>query len=417
MQNDRKFSGPQGTKNRVSHFRLYLFTSFLGNLIAPIFSFFLPILAVGIGATVFEVGLIGGAENIVYAFMPFVMGHFTDRGRSRHFFIISGFGVLTVVSLFYSIASNPVALIVARLFEGLGWAMLWPAIESSITVETSGNSGRALSLFNSSWSLGAAIGPLVGGVLIVFGSMRLAYIATGVMLGGALLVNLVSMIRNKNEESTANDHKNGSYSFVSAIRQVFQRYDQKKNFQIRLYVASLVLSYVAVGVLYTFFGPYAKTLKMSLLLIAALPVTFGLLRFLIYVLTTHENFRSKLLSPDKRNRIVFVSLLVACSSTLLLLVRDPTGAIYFVAFGLFAAGFSLVYFVSQVGMIAEANEMQMGAGAGIFESAIGLGSAAGPIIAGSISSGSLSIAFLVPPAGFVIVTLLLGIDGKRRGIL
>lgn|SRR5487761_97616 len=415
MQSDRKFSGPQGTKNRVSHFRLYLFTSFLGNLIAPIFSFFLPILAVGIGATVFEVGLIGGAENIVYAFMPFVMGHFTDRGRSRHFFIISGFGVLTVVSLFYSIASNPVALIVARLFEGLGWAMLWPAIESSITVETSGNSGRALSLFNSSWSLGAAIGPLVGGVLIVFGSMRLAYIATGLMLGAALLVNLVSMIRNKNE-SAANNHKNESYSFISAIRQVFQRDDRKKNFQIRLYVASLVLSYVAVGVLYTFFGPYAKTLKMSLLLITALPVTFGLLRFLIYVLTTHENFRSKLLSPDKRNRIVFVSLLVACSSTLLVLVRDPTGAIYFVAFGLFAAGFSLVYFVSQVGMIAEANEMQMGAGAGIFESAIGFGSAAGPIIAGSISAGSLSIAFLVPSAGFVVVMLLLGLDGKRHGV-
>ena len=405
MQSDRKFS----------HFRLYLFTSFLGNLIAPIFSFFLPILAVGIGATVFEVGLIGGAENIVYAFMPFVMGHFTDRGRSRHFFIISGFGVLTVVSLFYSIASNPVALIVARLFEGLGWAMLWPAIESSITVETSGNSGRALSLFNSSWSLGAAIGPLVGGVLIVFGSMRLAYIATGLMLGAALLVNLVSMIRNKNE-SAANNHKNESYSFISAIRQVFQRDDRKKNFQIRLYVASLVLSYVAVGVLYTFFGPYAKTLKMSLLLITALPVTFGLLRFLIYVLTTHENFRSKLLSPDKRNRIVFVSLLVACSSTLLVLVRDPTGAIYFVAFGLFAAGFSLVYFVSQVGMIAEANEMQMGAGAGIFESAIGFGSAAGPIIAGSISAGSLSIAFLVPSAGFVVVMLLLGLDGKRHGV-
>lgn len=414
MQNDRKFSGPQGAKNRVSHFRLYLFTSFLGNLIAPIFSFFLPILAVGIGATVFEVGLIGGAENIVYAFMPFVMGHFTDRGRSRHFFIISGFGVLTVVSLFYSIVSNPVALIVARLFEGLGWAMLWPAIESSITVETSGNSGRALSLFNSSWSLGAAIGPLVGGVLIVFGSMRLAYIATALMLGAALLVNLVSMIRNKNEDGAANNHE--SYSFISAIRQVFQRYDQKKNFQIRLYVASLVLSYVAVGVLYTFFGPYAKTLKMSILLIAALPVTFGLLRFMIYVMTTHENFRSKLLNPAKRNRIVFVSLLVACSSTLLLLLRDPTGAIYFVAFGLFATGFSVVYFVSQVGMIAEADEMQMGAGAGIFESAIGLGSAAGPIIAGSISSGSLSIAFLVPPAGFVIVMLLLGLDGKHHGV-
>ncbi|MGI0081538.1 MAG: hypothetical protein ACRECH_18205, partial [Nitrososphaerales archaeon] len=60
---------------------------------------------------------------------------------------------------------------------------------------------------------------------------------------------------------------------------------------------------------------------------------------------------------------------------------------------------------------------QMGTRAGVFESVVGLGSAAGPIIAGAISSSSLGLAFLVPPAGFVIVMLLLALDGKRCGVL
>ncbi len=415
MQNDPARNREQRAKSTYSHFRLHLFTSFLGNLVAPIFSLFLPILAFDIGATAFEVGLVGGAENIVYAFMPFVMGHFTDRGRSRRFFVISAFAVLAIVSLFYSIASNPIALIVARLFEGLGWAMLWPAIESSITIGTSGDS-HALSLFNSSWSLGAAVGPLAGGLLIAFGSMRFAYFATAVMLGVALLVNLISTIRGKEVNGT-NHKKRESYSLVSSLKKVFQTQDQKRNFQMRLYVASLVLSFMAVGVLYTFFGPYAKTLGMSILLISAPVFLFGLLRFLIYVMTTHRGFRSRLLDPAKRNRNVFVALLITCSSTLLMLARDPSGELYFVAFGLFAGGFSVVYFISQVGMIAEADEMQMGTRAGVFESVIGVGSAAGPIIAGTISSGSLGMAFLVPPAGFVIVMLLLALDGKRRGAL
>ncbi|MGI0078287.1 MAG: MFS transporter, partial [Nitrososphaerales archaeon] len=362
-------------------------------MVAPIFSLFLPILAFEIGATTFEVGLVGGAENIVYAFMPFFMGHFTDRGRSRRFFIVSAFAMLAVVSLFYSIASNPIALIVARLFEGLGWAMLWPAIESSITIGTFGDS-HALSLFNSSWSGGAAIGPLAGGFLIAFGSMRFAYVATTIMLGIALLVNLISTIRNREVNGT-NNHKSESYSFVSALKNVFQSQDKKRNFQTRFYVSSLVLAFMTVGVLYTFFGPYAKTLGMSILLISAPPFFFGLLRFLIYLVTTHRGFRSRLLDPTRRNRTVFVALLIACSSTLLMLVRDPSGELYFVAFGLFAAGFSVVYFVSQVTMIAEVEKTQMGTRAGVFESVVGLGSAAGPIIAGAISSSSLGLAFLV----------------------
>lgn len=381
----------------------------------PIFSLFIPLLAVNIGADPFEVGLVGGAASIVYAFMPFVMGHFSDRSGLRRFFIVSAFALLTIVSLFYSIATTPLELIIARAFEGFGWAMLWPAIESSITIETFGNS-RALSFFNSSWSLGAAIGPLLGGVLIAFGSMRFAYIATAVVLGMTLASNLVSLILGKGEISRSRNHPTAKYSITSSLKEVFQRQDPKKNFQVMLYVASLILMYVTEGIFFTFFAPYGNTLGMSVMLIAAPPFTFGVLRFLIYAMSTHERFRSALLNPSKRNRNVLLALLAGSLSSLLISVRDPSGGLYFVSFSILAGGYSVVYFIAQMGMIAEANERQMGAGAGVFESSIGIGLAAGPIIAGAVATRSYATAFLVPPVGFILVVIFLGLYGKARGV-
>jgi MFS family permease len=399
----------------ASHFRLNLVTSFFGNLVAPVFSLFIPILAVNVGATPFEVGVVGGAASIVYAFMPFVVGHLSDRGGARRFFVLSSFVLLTIVSAFYSVASTPLELIIARACEGLGWALLWPAIESGITLETFGNS-KALSYFNSSWSLGAAIGPLLGGFLIAFSSMRLAYIATTVVLAFTLVANLVSLIVSRGEIQIKRKAVE-KYSFASSLKGVFQWNDPKKNFQTMLYVASLILSYVSDGIIFTFFGPYGKTLGMTVLLIAAPPFVFGLLRFVTYAISTREGVRRVLLNPSTRNRNVIVALFAASVSSLLVTIRDPSGVLYFVAFSIFACGFSVVYFIAQMGMIGEANESSMGSGAGVFESSIGVGLSIGPIIAGVVATGSYVEAFLVPPVGFALVVIFLLVFGKARRVL
>ncbi|MBI3023709.1 MAG: hypothetical protein HYY68_08335, partial [Thaumarchaeota archaeon] len=49
------------------NFRLYLFDTFVGNAMIPVFNIFLPILAIQIGADALQVGLVGGTANAVYA--------------------------------------------------------------------------------------------------------------------------------------------------------------------------------------------------------------------------------------------------------------------------------------------------------------------------------------------------------------
>src|SRR5579862_5778248 len=150
------FSFPKGLSG---DFRRYLFSAFAGNLAIPVYALFVPLLASRLGASLFEIGLVGGASNAVYSFMPFIMGHFSDRRGSRRIFIISSFAVLTAVSISYVLISNPVSLIIARVFEGVGWAMLWPAMDAAISRDfASIDARKAFSLYNVSWSCAASVG-------------------------------------------------------------------------------------------------------------------------------------------------------------------------------------------------------------------------------------------------------------------
>jgi hypothetical protein len=54
-------------------FKRHLVSTFNADLIIPIYSVLLPLLAYRLGGSVFEVGLVGAAANGVYCFMPFVM--------------------------------------------------------------------------------------------------------------------------------------------------------------------------------------------------------------------------------------------------------------------------------------------------------------------------------------------------------
>ncbi len=394
--------------SRREPFGLHLFSSFLGNLVLPIFYIFLPLFAVKIGAGPLEVGLVGGVANGVYAFMPFVMGHFSDRRGSRMFFIASSFAVLTIVSLSYSLVVRPATLIVLRVFEGIGWAMLWPALEAGITADASRDSRRSLSIFNLTWSAGACAGPAVGTALIVLGSYHLAFQATAGVLAICLAANLYSLAKNRTSNAAEQAHPPMS----QAVREVFSGKNPPRAFQVRFSVAAIALSSVSSGVLFTFFGPYAKNLGISLTVIGTITFAYGVARLATYFATTRTTVRNRLLTH--RNMATLLALIIVSLSSLLLLFRDSTTILYFVSFGLVAFAYSVIYAIGQVTMIAEASPSQMGAGAGVFESSIGLGAAVGPIIGGAISGPSFALAFLVPPAGLLVVGLITSILFRSR---
>ena len=162
------------------------FTAALANFVQPIFTTFLTLLAALLHANVFEIGLIGGGASIVYTFMPFVMGRFSDRGQARRFFIVLALVLLTTVAILYSMAANPIDLIALRVVEGLGWATFWPSIDSAVTHETNVDPKRALAIFNLSWSSAASLGPILGSFVVVLFSIRQVFVFNAIFLLVAL---------------------------------------------------------------------------------------------------------------------------------------------------------------------------------------------------------------------------------------
>ena len=379
-------------------FRRYLYSSFAGNLAIPIYSLFVPLLASKLGATLFEIGVVGGASNAVYSFLPLIMGHFSDRRGSRRFFIVAAFVVLTVVSIFYVFATSPIYLIVARVFEGVGWAMLWPAMDAAVSrdVAPSMESKEAFSIYNVSWSGAAAIGPLLGSALIFLSSLRVAFLATVLIMSLTLALNLIPVLRHENESVFAGEEQRSEIRVLEVEKNVVQPVNTA------FYAASCALAAVSSGVLFTFFAPYARSLGISILVIGLITFVFGLGRFLFYIASTNGRVRGIVLRQDRRNRNMMIALILTSVSSLLISVRDPSGVYYIIAYGIVGVGISITLAIAQAGIIAESSAGRIGRSAGVFESSIGIGACAGPIIGGAISGSSLAVPFIVPPIGFVI---------------
>ncbi|MEE9176090.1 MAG: MFS transporter [Thermodesulfobacteriota bacterium] len=92
-------------------------------------------------------------------------------GRRKIFFI--GLLIFALASLLGSLSNSASLLIVARVIQGVGAAMLWPSIlgiiYSSVSEE---QKGFAMGLILGAAGVGNAAGPLIGGFLTEFASWR-----------------------------------------------------------------------------------------------------------------------------------------------------------------------------------------------------------------------------------------------------
>ena len=127
----------------------------------------IPVLTPALGATGTEVLWIIDIYPLLMAGLLVPMGTLADRVGTRRV-LLTGLLVFGVASLLAAFSTTPVMLIGARVLLAIGGSMIMPCVLGVIrkTFEDERERAMALGLWGTVGAAGAAVGPLIGGVLL-----------------------------------------------------------------------------------------------------------------------------------------------------------------------------------------------------------------------------------------------------------
>ena len=129
-----------------------------------------------LGASLAELQWITNGYLLALASLILLGGSLGDRYGRRRVFVI-GVVWFTVASAACGIAQSPGQLIVARVLQGVGGALLTPGSLSMIQASfRPGDRGKAIGTWSGLGGIAAAIGPFVGGWLVQYASWRWAFL-------------------------------------------------------------------------------------------------------------------------------------------------------------------------------------------------------------------------------------------------
>jgi EmrB/QacA subfamily drug resistance transporter len=125
-----------------------------------------PSIMGGLGASYDSVIWVTSAYLLAYAVPLLVAGRLGDRFGPKNLYLL-GLTVFTVASLWCGLADSIGMLIVARVVQGFGAALLTPQTLSTITrIFPADRRGVAMSLWGATAGVATLVGPLAGGVLV-----------------------------------------------------------------------------------------------------------------------------------------------------------------------------------------------------------------------------------------------------------
>jgi MFS family permease len=167
---------------------------FMANVDTSIVNVSTPAIHDGLGASGSELQLIVSGYILAYAMLLITGARLGDtRGYRRMF--LTGLVTFTAASLACGLAPDPFTLIVARVVQGAGSALMVPQALSGIQLSFSGPArARALGLYAVALSSSAVVGQILGGVLIsadLLGTGWRPVFLINVPIGVALIVAAV----------------------------------------------------------------------------------------------------------------------------------------------------------------------------------------------------------------------------------
>ncbi|MFD2467501.1 DHA2 family efflux MFS transporter permease subunit [Amycolatopsis silviterrae] len=125
-----------------------------------------PAIRTDLNASFSEIQLIIGGYVLVYGLLLVLAGRLGDIHGHRKLFLI-GSALFSIASLACGLAPNPAMLVVFRVVQAVGAALLYPQVLSILQISFTGKRrATAFAVYGATISLASVAGQLVGGLLV-----------------------------------------------------------------------------------------------------------------------------------------------------------------------------------------------------------------------------------------------------------
>jgi DHA1 family multidrug resistance protein-like MFS transporter len=346
----------------------------------------LPLLALQIGASDSQIGLISAISPIPGILVSSVVGAYSDKhGRSR--IILLSLLIFATAPFLYIFVTQVWQLGLVRFYHGFATAMFMPVAMAAVADRFHpSNRGQALGTYSSFTMVGRFVAPFLGGALIFYASFTSLYLVIGFSAIFALLLSLMIPWEAKGAVMHA---KRFEGSTVTALKEVV------KERKIMVTSSMEALQYFAVGAFEAFLPIYMD----KMLHFNALQIGF-VMGIQVVSMLLAKPLMGRL--SDRRGRVPFIigGLLLGAATIILM----PLASNLFVLAAL-SIGFGLTVATvtaSTSALVTEiAGSSAHGSSIGVLSSVMDIGHSVGPLVTGMVVG---AISFM---AGFGLAAVLL----------
>ena len=134
------------------------------------------------------IGILASTGWITYTLMSGPAGGVVGRIGIKKAVLMGG--ILDSIGFLLIYAStSTLTLVIAMIVNGIGSAFFWAASRVHVANTSYGKTGMAFGLYSASWSIGWALGPVVGGLMALVGGIRAPF-----LMGAAVLMAITLII-------------------------------------------------------------------------------------------------------------------------------------------------------------------------------------------------------------------------------
>jgi len=360
---------------------LFLYISvFFTSLGVGLNSYFIPRYTQYIGGSFVDLGFVGAARSLVYAVLPFFVGHLSDRGIRKQMYLVSILVNLVSTALMLY-ATTVISVFLLQLVAGVGFSLLWPITETMVT-ESVEKERRvaALGWYSVSWALGFLIGPAAGGLLIQWSGYSMLFLVSSAVLAFTFLFTISTIGRSYRPLVTSSARRPPLPSRAMA------------------YVYAAVVAYgIVFGNVVALFPGYLGAINFDPTVIGLLFSLFGLTRIFAFLTVDRLN-------RSMGRRASHLSVILMFSSTFMVgafgIKALPLVAL---ALAVVGYGFGIFFPVTLVYISDRAEREGLGAAVGAYEAFFGMGFVIGPLIGGYAAEITIATPYLL--CGLVSLTI------------